>query len=165
MKSWEGGSMTRGDEAISKSRLLSSDKGTDRSIIISTFQQKLFFFISFRLMGQGPMSRREKEWGTFSFPVARAFDSSGLLRSVCVVCVLCLHFENETMRKIAVRHKKPICSAGSRPLLLLEQKLLCLSPTGDRTRAPLSLSTRSLLKKEEKMKKKKEAAVCMTMYT
>ena len=44
------------------------------------------------------------------------------------------------MRKIAVRHKKPICSAGSRPLLLLEQKLLCLSPTGDRTRAPLSLS-------------------------
>ena len=157
--------MTRGDEAISKSRLLSSDKGTDRSIIISTFQQKLFFFISFRLMGQGPMSRREKEWETFSFPVARAFDSSGLLRSVCVVCVLCLHFENETMRKIAVRHKKPICSAGSRPLLLLEQKLLCLSPTGDRTRAPLSLSTRSLLKKEEKMKKKKEAAVCMTMYT
>lgn len=83
--------------------------------------------------------------------------ASTVLSSRVCVCVLCLHFENETMRKIAVRHltkkerkkKKPIQGGpqlfslhsflsvsappypeslrSAAPCLLEEQKPLCLS--------------------------------------
>ena len=60
--------MTRGDEAISKSRLLSSDKGTDRSIIISTFQQKLFFFYFLSSDGTRSDVAEGERMGNFFLP-------------------------------------------------------------------------------------------------
>ena len=139
MKSWEGGSMTRGDEAISKSRLLSSDKGTDRSIIISTFQQKLFFLFPF--VGWDKVRCRGGRKNGELFPSPWRERSTRVACYVpCVLCVFCVcTLRTRRCGKLPCDTKSRFAALAVAPFCCWNRSS-CVSPQQETAQEPPSLS-------------------------